>query len=130
MITANPYSASAYNYSFEVKQFSEELIHYYSNFIKHDDPNYSDSSSGDFEYWSPLYTDKNFESLSAVEKMDRGSYLWMQKNNFSMQIGFANHKCDFWNYTFDGSNLANNSVLNLNYIFILIMINILSYVFF
>ena len=106
------------------------MIKYWTNFIKFDDPNYSDSLLSSYlEIWKPFYYDSTLlGNMTAKEKMNNGQYLQLKQNGTQMVAGFTMHHCDFWNNTKDsnGSIGPKNLLLNIQSILVLCLFNVVA----
>ena len=105
----NPWSSAYHNYSSEEKKFTEDFLVYWTNFIKHNDPNYglSRASSGRWRTFFDVFT--NLDRLNASQKENGGAYMMFNRTSMRSVSGYGMSRCSFWNYTRDGSR-ANQPV--------------------
>lgn len=89
-------------YPKEDKLFSEQIITYWTNFAKYNDPNFVSGALAEISLWSPFARQSdNLDELTAVEKMEVGRYIWFLNEKTRMVSGFSDYRCDYWNYTRD-----------------------------
>jgi carboxylesterase type B len=105
----NPWSSANHEYSSEEKKFTEDFLVYWTNFIKHNDPNYglSRASSGRWRTFFDVFTD--LDRLNASQKENGGAYMMFNRTSMRSVSGYGMSRCSFWNYTRDGSR-ANQPV--------------------
>ena len=103
------------------------MITLWTNFAKYDNPN-NQKSTQDSDYWHPFADSSiNFQTLTAIQKMDIAKYYLITNSTMlTVSNDFSKHRCDFWNYTRDGS-LVNNSGYKLeNNMLIFSLISMIS----
>ncbi len=90
---------------------TEKIIKYWTNFVKFDDPNYSDSLiSSNVEVWKPFYNSKPLKNMLAKEKLNNANYLVLNFNNTRMVSGLSKHRCEFWNNTRDSPSAVGETI--------------------
>lgn len=106
------------------------MIKYWTNFVKYDDPNFSDNLlTSSLEIWKPFYYDSALlKRMTAKEKMNNGQYLQLKQNNTVMIAGFSKHRCDFWNNTKDSNSSvgSKNLLLNIEFLLVLCLFNVIA----
>lgn len=113
-----------HQYPKEDKLFSEKIITYWTNFAKYNDPNYVSGDLAEISLWKSFARQSdNLDELTAVEKMNVGSYLWFLNEKTRMVSGFSDYKCDYWNHTRDSvDNSSPSGKVNVaSWIMILIL---------
>ena len=94
LISSNYWSAAFTNYSSNEKKFNEDFLNYWVDFIKHDDPNFSQKPG--ISLWDSFF-DSSQMNMVDIERV--GRVLRLNANDIKMKTGLSSHKCAFWNYT-------------------------------
>ena len=94
LISSNYWSAAFSNYSSNERKFNEDFLKYWVDFIKYDDPNFSQKSG--LSQWDS-FLDGSQMNMVDIERV--GRVLRLKANDTKMTTGFSSHKCAFWNYT-------------------------------
>lgn len=80
LLDRNVYSSTGHTYSKETKLFSENIVSFWSNFVKNGDPN--SLVNGYFKTWIKFNGDNYLSFTNKETKMMNG--------------GISAHKCSFW----------------------------------
>jgi carboxylesterase type B len=93
-ISTNPWLSPKAGYPRREKTLSKEIILYWSNFVKFDNPNVQDKDTGDDEElkeW-PLY------KVSSQNLADNNQYLVLRSNGSKAARSYGFEECQFWNH--------------------------------
>lgn len=82
LISWNSHSSTIHNYSISERMFTEQVVSYWTSFIKYEDPNHSNNVD-----W-PLFTDNKSENKVLFLKAE---------NITNLKINITDPKCNFWN---------------------------------
>ena len=94
LISSNYWSAAFTNYSSNERKFNEDFLKYWVNYIKYDDPNFSQKFG--LSQWDSFF---DGSQMNMVDIERGGRVLRLKANDTKMTTGFSSHKCAFWNYT-------------------------------
>jgi carboxylesterase type B len=87
LISWNSHSATTHNYSVAERVFTEEIVSYWTSFIKNDDPN-NNNNNYNLINW-PLFK---------IEENNERNLLFLKAQNISInKINISEPKCSFWN---------------------------------
>ena len=71
-----------------LRKISQDLFAYWTNFVKYDDPNGLGASN--LTRWHPFLA-------AGTDRIENGRTIVFNNSGYSIQTGFSENKCDFWN---------------------------------
>ena len=87
----------------EDKKFTQDILAYWSNFVKFDDPNGIGFSS--LTKWQPFLANKS-------DKDETGRTIVFKNSGNSLQTGFSENKCNFWNSNIRAATTSKRRILS------------------